>query len=116
MPSDKKLGLWGPAQQAKDLARLTKLGKQTWNNLLSGAPAALDPETWRLIDRNRRILTVFSDMVDRMGPSDPKTASYNKMLRHMIKASQIITGPKVPDGPMGSAGNTNPPDIPDWDP
>ncbi|MBM4254078.1 MAG: hypothetical protein FJ146_19095 [Deltaproteobacteria bacterium] len=103
------LNLVDPAQQIRDLAKLADLGKKTWDNLLTGVPAALDPETWRLIDRNRRILSVAAQVVDRAGPRDIKTRTYNRMLKHMIKASEIITGPTSPS-PAPST------DIPDWDP
>ena len=103
------LNLTGPTQQIRDLTKLADLGKKTWDNLLTGVPAALDPATWQLIDRNRRILTVATEIVDRVGPKDLKTRSYNQMLRHMIKASEIITGPSQPSTAAS-------PEIPDWDP
>ena len=104
------LNLVNPTQKIRDLTKLADLGKKTWDNLLTGVPAALDPETWKLIDRNRRILSVAVELVDRAGPKDFKTRSYNRMMKHMIRASEIITGPTAP-----TAG-AQPQDVPDWDP
>jgi len=86
------LGLIDSIAKTRDIIRIAKIGKRAYDSNGNAIAAAMDPETWRLIDRNRKVLNLAINVAQKLKPQNPKVQRYAKIVKHLMTASDIITG------------------------
>jgi len=85
------LSLAGPIQRVKEIRHLAETGLSIYNSPLKAVPVALDPETWKLIQRNRRVVGVSLDIATRLKPKHQKLNAIAKIVRGVMVASDFMT-------------------------
>lgn len=85
-----QLALTDPSTKINEWIKLARLGRKAYGSDLAGATAALDPETWRLIDNNRRILGVAAKVAEQANWQDPRMQTMTQVLKQMLKASDMF--------------------------
>lgn len=88
--STQQLALLNPVTTVDEWIKLARLGQKAYHSDLAGAAAALDPETWRLLDKNRKILGFAVSVSEKAKWSDPRMQTMNRMLKQMLKASDVL--------------------------